>query len=453
MAALAAGTVYWGQREPELFGRRAFGFNRPKASAPNIVLVTVDALRADHISAYGYGRNTTPNLDGLIAQGARFLHASTTSPWTYAANAAIVTGQSPTRLAASWDVSGLPAATPTLAEHLQAAGYQTAGFASAVLIRKNYGFHRGYDHYDDSTTYGYLNSAQNMAQEINDRTLAWLDANRDPQKPLFLYLYYFDPHSWYNPPAPYDTLYDNNYTGTFTPAVVQDGQSIVDGSTVPTQRDIEHIVALYDGEIAYWDAKFGEMLTALQNRGLLDNTLLALTADHGESFGEHNKWAHAGSLYEEAMRVPLVLRHTGIIGADISIDVPVSNMDLMPTLLEYAGVEVPNGLSATSLRPFLEKTKAAQRDIFCELDGMNDPNHWIYWNAARTDLRGVYRDDWKYIHHVGHPMDDELYQLNAVSIYETTNLLGSEPLMAQELYRAVMSNFRLWKNVLPFISR
>ena len=159
MAALAAGTVYWGQKDPGLLSRRGRSYNRPQATAPNIVLVTVDALRSDHVSSYGYARNTTPNLDGLAAQGARFLQASTTSPWTYAANAAMVTGQSPTRLGASWNVAGLPGAMPTLAGLLQGAGYQTAGFASAVLIRKTYGFDRGYDHYDDSATYGYPNSA------------------------------------------------------------------------------------------------------------------------------------------------------------------------------------------------------------------------------------------------------------------------------------------------------
>lgn len=452
MAALAAGTVYWGQKDPGLLSRRRPTHNRPQATAPNIVLVTVDALRSDHLSSYGYARNTTPNLDGLAAQGTRFLRAVTTSPWTYAANASIVTGQSPTRLGAFWNVPGLPAATPTLAELLQGAGYQTAGFASAVLIRKNYGFDRGYDHYDDSTTYGYPNSAQNMAEEVNNRTLAWLDANRDPSKPLFLYLYYFDPHSWYNPPAPYDTLYDSTYTGTVTPEVIGDGQSIVGGTVIPTERDVEHILALYDGEIAYWDAKFGEMLAALQSRGLLDNTLVAVTADHGESFGERSQWVHAGSLYEEAMRVPLLLRHTGVIGADASISVPVSNMDLMPTLLDYAGVTPPEDLSAVSLRPLIESSQPAQRDVFCEVDGMNDPDHWIYWNAARTDLRAVYRDDWKYIHHVGRPADDELYQLNGASVYETTNLLTSEPAMAQALREAIMHNFSLWKIVIPYVS-
>ena len=321
-----------------------------------------------------------------------------------------------------------------------------------MLIRKTYGFDRGYDHYDDSATYGYPNSAQNMAQEVNQRTLAWLDANRDPNKPLFLYIYYFDPHSWYNPPAPYDTLYDNTYTGAVTPEVIEDGQSIVGGTVTPTARDMEHILALYDGEIAYWDAKFGEMLTALQSRGLLDNTLLTVTADHGESFGEHEKWAHAGSLYEEAMRVPLLMRYTGVIGADTSRSVPVSNMDLMPTLLDYAGVTPPEGLSAVSLRPLIEGSQPAQRDVFCEVDGMNDPAHWIYWNAARTDLRAVYRDEWKYIHHVGRPEEDELYQLNGASVYETTNLLTSEPAMAQALRQAVMHNFSLWKIVLPYVS-
>jgi arylsulfatase A-like enzyme len=127
-------------------------------------------------------------------------------------------------------------------------------------------------------------------------------------------------------------------------------------------------------------------------------------------------------------------------------------MDLMPTILDYADIAVPPELSATSLRPLVEQKQTAQRDIFCELDGMNDPSHWIYWNASHFDLRAVYRDEWKYIHHVGCPEADELYRLNTTRVNETENLIAVEPVIAQQLQGAIMNNFGLWKNALPFIA-
>jgi len=114
-----------------------------------------------------------------------------------------------------------------------------------------------------------------------------------------LYLYYFDPHVWYNPPAPYDTLYDATYTGTLTADVYQDSRPVVEGNLILTPRDIEHLIALYDGSITYWDTHFGEMMAFLDSMGLLANSIVILTSDHGEMFGEHGLWAHRGSLYEE----------------------------------------------------------------------------------------------------------------------------------------------------------
>lgn len=453
MAATLSGTMWLGLTPARLTATRRRNIAPPTTVRPNILMVTVDALRADHISAYGYPRVTTPNLDAWIAaQGVRYLHATTTSPWTYGANAAMVTGLEPTQLSASWNSIGLPTDVTTLAERLGALGYQTAGFVSAVLTRGALGFDRGFDHFDDSLTYTNLNEAQGLAGRINDLVSTWLDTERNETQPLFLYLYYFDPHSWYNPPAPYDTLFDNSYSGPLTPAIIQDCQPFVSGTVTPTEQDIDHVKALYDGEIAYWDTKFGELLTDLQNRSLLDNTLVTVSADHGESFGEHGKWAHASSLFEEAMRVPLLLRYPGVITPDSSVSSPVSNIDLFPTILDYAGFSGEMNISGRSLRPFHEQITPQARDIFCELDGMNDPAHWIYWNATRTDLRAIYRDNWKYIHHVGNSRDDELYLVGDSPNYETDNLLTNEPDLALELRNTILNHYALWREHLPFVT-
>lgn len=170
---------------------------------PNIILIMADALRSDHVSAYGYGRATTPNLDSFIAsQGARFVEATTTCPWTYPANAAIHTGRTPVSLNANWNNVYLPEDAQTLAEHLHTAGYYTAGFVAAPFVKGVYGFTRGFDLYNDSVAYGHPTSSQGLASELNTLALNWLQNTWAGGQPLFLYLYYFDPHTWYNPLPP-----------------------------------------------------------------------------------------------------------------------------------------------------------------------------------------------------------------------------------------------------------
>jgi arylsulfatase len=428
------------------------------AAAPNIILIVVDALRSDHVSADGYSRTTTPNLDAWIAsQGVSFRRATSTAPWTYPANAAMLTGRGPASLGVPWFDSNanLPAHVTTLAEHLHAAGYYTAGFVSAEYVRGFRGFARGFDLYDDAVAQNNpVTSASGLAGEINNRAVSWLQtAWTSGQQPLFLFLYYFDPHTWYNPPQPYDVLYDPTYAGTLAlPNWYRDGQDVVSGLYVPTPADVQHLLALYDGEIKYCDDRLGEMLAALQARQLLDNTLVVLTADHGDMFGEHGKWNHTNCLYEEVLRVPLFMRYSGVISPGRVVDTPVQNMDLMPTILDWTGIPIPPTMQAISLRPLAEGRTGSARDLFSEMDGIPDPSHPFYWIAPHHDLRSIQRGAWKYIHHVQAPDADELYQLNANSPYETDNVILSDPAVAQELRQAILDWFPR-RVYLPVVTR
>jgi arylsulfatase A-like enzyme len=422
------------------------------AGPPQVILfMVVDSVRADHVSSYGYERPTTPNMDAwMAAQGMQFNHAISAAPWTCPSNAAMMSGLMPTRMNSSWDTMGnaLPDNVTTLAEHLSSAGYYTAGFISNSCVAGQRGFDQGFDHYDSSLMEGrpQVDSVNTVnADEMNNLVWTWLQeewlAGDNAAQPLFLFVYYMDPHVQYNPPPPYDTMYDPDYSGPFTPELFNIGQEVAEGSLVPNEQDIEHIQALYDGEISFWDAQLGNLLPALQGLGLLDNALIVITADHGDLFGEHGEWVHGTSLYEGVIRVPLLMRYPGRIPVG-QVDTPVQSMDLMPTILELAGLAVPEGLDAISLAAAFRGEELPMRDIFSEVDTAPSPDHWAAWIAPDTDLRSVQRNNWKLIQHVGDEAANELYQLQVESPYEVENVAASEPAQAAELQTAIEEWFR-----------
>lgn len=416
-------------------------------SSPNIILIIVDTLRIDHVSAYGYSRPTTPNLDTRIAdQGVRF-EAHTSSPWTCPSNAALMTGRIPSVTGATWETIGdtLPDTEQTLAEYLHDAGYYTAGFTSRpYCVRGDLGFNQGFDHYDDGVANNLI-----RAEELNLLVTEWLSNTWTPiisgTQPLFLFTYYFDPHTWYDPPPPYDIMYDSTYTGTLTPAIFGHGETAKSGDLILSPRDLQYLNALYDGEITYWDFYLGQLLDELESNHLLDNSLIVVTTDHGEMLGEHGEWSHAGSLYEEVVRVPLLMRYTGIISPSLSITTPVQTMDLMPTILDYAAISLPTNIQAISLRPLIEGTASLTptRPIYSEVDAITDPANPLYWATPPDDLRSVNQDGWKYIHYMSQPDTSELYQLEPTSPYETENVITQEPEKRQQL------RWKIWEQFLP----
>jgi len=427
------------------------GPGTPKGTSslpPNIILIVVDDLRADHSSAYGYTRLTTPNLDMLIAsQGARFEAATSAEAWTYPANAAMLTGRLPSKLGVTWSdpASVLPTSTVMLAEYLHDAGYYTAGFITAYYIGGQFGFNQGFDHYFQQIR---ANSQSTRAGELNQAAMNWLDTIWTPTlsgtQPLFLYLYYYDPHTWYDPPPPYNTQYDPGYTGTLTTAVYADSESVVNGSLIPSPRDVEHLQALYDGEIAYWDNQLGTMLNFLDAHQILSNTLIIVTSDHGEMFGEHGKWTHRNSVYEEALRVPLLIRYTGVISAGTVVTVPVQTTDITPAILDWLGLAIPANLDGQSLKPLTQGSVPTQpRSIFSEMDAITNPAWPAFWLAPRYESRAVRQGDWKYIHTLGLNGSDALYNLQPASVYETDNVLQAEPGVAAELYQSLINKFKL----------
>ncbi len=409
---------------------------------PNVIFIVVDALRADHVSSYGYERPTTPNVDAFMANGARFADATTPSSWTFPSNAGMLTGRMPTRIRMN-DWGSLSAVVPQeelmLAEALKSGGYQTVGFVNNYYLDKQFGMEQGFDLYQRLVD-------SEMAADLNRMAFNWLDTGgATADKPLFLFMYYYDPNSWYDPPPPYDTLYDSTYTGTLTPEVFQHGQKVVSGEIVPTPRDVEHLIALYDGEITYWDNHLGRFLNRLAAEGLLDNAVVVLTSDHGQMFGEHGKWVHRNSLYEEVLRVPLFIHFPGVVPAGKVINTPVSTADLMPTVLDLVGLPLPGGLDGANLRPLLlgQPNQLGGRPIYAEMEAETSPSSPGYWIAPRFDLRSVKEGGWKYILEVNNPAGNALYNLRPNPLYEPANVIADYPQMGARLHDQIYDWFRL----------
>lgn len=345
---------------------------------PNVVMIVIESLRADHVGCYGYARPTTPTLDALASNGVRCAHVSATASWTKPATMSLLTGQYPSTHGAVDFEHGLVQGMPTLAVTLTNAGYATAGFTANPMMHGRFGFGRGFGLYDDFTLIFGVNDAALIGEDAPDSgaratgpetthlALGWLD-RRDRSKPFFLFVFYFDPHYDYAPLPPYDELFtDPDYAG---PA---------NGRGIPTIKpgqynaaDRAQTIALYDGEVRQTDAQIADLLAGLRGRGLNTNTLVVAVGDHGEEFWEHGRTAHGNSLYDELIRVPLIWNWPERIAAGRSLAAPVSQVDVMPTILEAAGVDIPGALAGQSLWKALQPGNApmppVDRPLFMEL--------------------------------------------------------------------------------------
>lgn len=334
---------------------------------PNVILVSIDSLRPDHLGCYGYERETSPHIDALAKEGALFESAIASSPWTLPSHMAIFT--SLPDLVHGVDQNGLRLAveTPLLAHVLREAGYATAGFYSGPYLHPAFGFDRGFDEYTNCTSYPKAASApisdvltpsretQIASMEdvtgprIHEEVSRWIE-KRELEKPFFLFIHYWDVHFDYTPPPPYDALFDPDYSGEADFGELEFNKGIHRGMD---PRDLQHLIALYDGEIRWTDEWIGRLEGLLRKEGLLDRTLLVITSDHGEEFFEHGEKGHQKSLFDEVLRVPLILRLPGKVPPGIRSATQVRTLDIFPTILELAGVDLPPGPLGRSLVPLL----------------------------------------------------------------------------------------------------
>ncbi len=326
---------------------------RGAPARPDVVLVTLDTTRADHLGAYGYARGTTPHLDRLAGEGVVYRRAWSTASWTLPAHASIFTGKHPTSHGAVFDATGgaatlgevlpgkiyrrikanrLGEAETTLAELLREAGYETGAFVGGPWMSPEFGLLQGYAHQDaDVRTLG-----GRPADRLTDRAIDWLRA-QPRERPVHLLVNYFDPHRPYHPPPGYDDL-----PHARTPMTVKDLE-VFRGKPI-TARQRAALVDRYDGEIRFMDHHLGRLLEALRELGRWEDALVVVVADHGESFGEHNLMEHARWLYEEVLRVPLIVRFPGGRDAGRVREDPVSVVDLLPLVAREVGLALPEGV-------------------------------------------------------------------------------------------------------------
>jgi arylsulfatase A-like enzyme len=300
--------------------------------APLVVVYLVDTLRADHTTPYGYGRNTTPALQDFASRAVVFEQAISQASWTKPAVASLLTSLLPSRHRAVQLRDRLDPGLLTLPEMLGAKGYSTgAAIANSVIYGKGTGFEQGFDFYAGLHGAGDRPSKLVEAAGVVDEALRWIDARRG--LPTFLYVHTMDPHVPYAPPPPFDRKYD--------PPPTPDHPATDPRTDYKEPLDRERMIARYDGDVAYGDQEFGRFVRGLRERGVFEDALVVFLADHGEEFNDHGQWLHGRSVFDELIRVPLIVKLPGGKHAGRRVGNQVQVVDVLPTVLESLGLPVP----------------------------------------------------------------------------------------------------------------
>jgi len=363
----------------------------PTAS-PNVVFITIDTLRPDHLGCYGDKQIGTPNIDTLAADGTRFERAYTAVPVTLPSHTVIFTGTYPT-LSGVHDFAAnkLSPTQATLASVLKDNGYTTGAVIGSAVLDSRFGLNHGFDFYYDHFDFNRLQESNLDEMErpgniVADVTLDWLSKNY--QKKFFLWMHLYDPHYPYRPPAPYSEEY----------------------------RDRP-----YDGEIAFADAQVGRLIEFLKNKGLYQNTLIIISGDHGESLGEHGEKTHGFFIYNATLHVPLIVHLPGGVHARTVANL-VNLADLMPTVLDALNIQIPAQVQGQSLLPLMSPKKEDNaRSLYAETFL---PRLHFNW----SELRGVETETY---HFIDAPKP-ELYDLRKDS-GETHNLFAEKKAVTEEM--------------------
>lgn len=367
--------------------------------APNIVLYLIDTLRADHTPMYGYERNTMPRLGAMAERSVVFDRAYSTAARTRPATASVLTGLYPSRHHARLG-RGIAFDEETLAEKLRDAGWSTWAYvANGNVFAPGFAFEQGFDVFQ--TVRGTRRDNHAYTEEINERMLPMLRTHA-ADEPFFLYVHAIDPHSPYDPPPAFAGTYrDPAYEGVVT---AQNTRSRLLRKLDLGEQDIAHVRDLYDEDILYQDAMFGELLDTLEEAGVLDRTLIVVVSDHGDEFQEHGGWEHGNRLFEEQIRVPFLVQ---VPGADDGrrIEAPVSLADVTPTVLGLYGLAAPAA------------SQGRDRSGLVQGSTLDTPREAIYaeeiTNMPGGDVRTLIDGPWKLIRRSTTLRDDDQteYQL------------------------------------------
>lgn len=330
-----------------------------KSLPPDVFLVTIDTLRADHLHCYGDSSIETPAIDALARDGLRFSEAFTPSPITNTSHVTILTGLLPSSHGVTDFAIPLAGFHATWAELLKAKGYHTAAFIGAVILDSNTlapGLDRGFDFYDNfpqhaegTSRWGRL---ERRGMDVVQRAQAWLEAH--PAGPHFLWVHLYDPHDPYEPPSPYSSIYKDR---------------------------------LYDGEIAYADAALGKFLDSLKKSGRYNGSIVIVVGDHGEGLGQHREETHGTFLYDATTHVPLIVKLPGDEFAGQTVTVQVRTTDILPTVLDLLHLAPPEGLDGASLRPYFANPDTKERPAY----GSTEYPLHFGWSPLRSVRAGGFK--------------------------------------------------------------
>jgi arylsulfatase A-like enzyme/cytochrome c-type biogenesis protein CcmH/NrfG len=366
---------------------------------PNIILVTLDTTRADHLGCYGHAQAGTPVIDSLATAGVLFSQAATPAPLTLPAHASIMTGLYPTYHGVRLNgTTALGQDRTTLAEVLAAQGYRTGAFVAAFVVDGRWGLNQGFGTYDDRFDLGKfkrldLAAVQRPANEVVDAALQWLDGNKEG--PFFAWVHLYDPHSPYEPPEPFRTQY---------------------GGQGPAR--------LYDGEIAFADQQVGRLVSWLGEAGLSGRTIVVVAGDHGEGLGSHGEGTHGFFLYDYAVHVPLIVATPFDELRGVRVDDQVSLVDVFPTVLDLAGIDRAAPVHGRSLVASMLR-REPQQEVAAYSESMT-PGLQFGWSALRSMRSGRY----KFIE----APRPELYDLQA-DPGEARNIVADRPAIAAGMGR------------------
>ncbi len=353
------------------------GGSDASAERPNILLISIDSLRSDHLGCYGYSKDTSPFIDELAGRGARFTNAVSTTSWTLPAHAAMLTGLNDSTHGLVDNGLRLSEDHVTLAELLKEQGYRTAGFYGAPYLHPTFGMGQGFDVYqscmseaaDDGEVVrqsARSNKAPSHADVTGPRTRGfvkdWAATIREGEA-WFAFVHLWDVHYDFIAPKAYVDLFDPNYSGSIDGRLMSNPDIRHDMSP----RDLEHVKAQYDAEIRFTDDIVRGIFDDLEARGMLDNTLVILTADHGEEFFEHGRKGHNKTLFEEVVRIPLIMSWPGQIDAGLVLEQQAQIIDFMPTIAAATGWDGTLAVQGRDLGPVLAGLQVESSPALLEL--------------------------------------------------------------------------------------
>ena len=405
------------------------GPERPR----NVILISVDTLRADRLGCYGAARETSPAIDALAARGVVFEDATATSPWTLPSHASLFTGLYPSRHGLFDQQHVLLDEARPLAETLREAGFATHAIVNALYVSERFGLGRGFDAYEYLSEWQVQSDGSraivNRGAEITDDALAYLKGVGE--SPFFLFLHYYDVHTDLDPDPTHRQAFAPEYEGA--PSGRTDELLRIRRERRPLMpRDVQHLLGLYDAEVRTLDDQLGRLFAWLEASGRMEDTLVVLTSDHGEEWLEHGSLLHGRTYFQEVIAVPLIFAGAGVPAARRVRD-PVSLVDVAPTIQALLGLGVDEGLDGRALQPLFTDAGAEPRVLFAEADHNN-----LFQGVKRNGLWCMAREGpWKLklhritgVHYLFHLERDP---------GETRDLKSVEPDKAAELLDGLRS--------------